>query len=529
MPFERSSGLLLHVTSLPSVGGIGDLGPAAYAFANFLASAGQRIWQVLPLNPVGYGNSPYGALSAFAGNPLLVSLEVLADWGWLSHDRLHESLRELPGASGPVDYEAVTRIKQPLLEEAALSFLQHRTEPRHAQQAARFEAYCARQQAWLDDYAAYTVLRRSHDYSVWTDWPAEYARRQPEAMRRLRAERADELDVVKAIQFAFDEQWTHLRTYCEARKIKLMGDIAIFVSYDSADVWTHPDIFELREDLTPIHVSGVPPDYFSATGQRWGNPLYRWDKLAASGFDWWVARVRRATEIYDMVRLDHFRGFEAFWSIPGEDETAQHGHWVKAPGHELFRQMEKELGTLPFVAEDLGVITQEVDALRRAFGLPGMRILQFGFGDRGAHTYLPHRYEANTVAYTGTHDNDTTLGWWHNGASEAEKEAVETYLKPGADGVVWAMIRAAATSVADICLFPVQDVLELGSEARMNVPSAAQGNWSWRCPSELLTLDVAEKLSALVTVTDRDGVPVDPMPTDAESEAELTAQSATTK
>ena len=517
MPFERSSGLLLHITSLPSAGGIGDLGPAAYAFANFLASAGQRIWQVLPLNPTGYGNSPYGALSAFAGNALLVSLDVLADWGWLTHERLQAAYAELPQGTGPVDFEAVTRTKLPLLEEAARHFL----EQHSSEEWARFEQYCERQKAWLDDYAAYVVLRRRFDHKLWTEWPAEFAHREPAAMQHFLAESKGDLDVARALQFAFDTQWEHLRTYCGERSIKLMGDIAIFVSFDSADVWTHPDIFELREDLSPIHVSGVPPDYFSVTGQRWGNPLYRWDVLAERHFDWWVARVRRACEVYDMVRLDHFRGFEAYWSIPGEDETAQNGTWVKAPGRELFQQLEKELGTLPFVAEDLGVITKEVDALRTEFHFPGMRILQFGFGNRGAHTYLPHRFEPNTVVYTGTHDNDTTLGWWQNGASAEEKEAVETYLKPGADGVVWALIRAAATSVADVCLFPVQDVVELGSEARMNVPSAAQGNWSWRCPAELWTMHVAEKLKALVTVTDRDGVPVQPLPSQAENEAVL--------
>jgi 4-alpha-glucanotransferase len=510
MPFERCSGLLLHITSLPSAGGIGDLGPAAYTFANFLAAAGQRMWQVLPLNPTGYGNSPYGALSAFAGNPLLVSLEVLANWGWIAQDRL----ADLPQHTGPVDFEEVTRVKQPLLEEAARHFVMHHS----AEEWARFERYCEQQRAWLNDYAVYVVLRQSFGYKLWTEWPTEYAHREPAAMAKLTAERGQELVVVQALQFAFDEQWRHLRDYCAARHIKLMGDIAIFVSFDSADVWTHPDIFDLREDLTAEHVSGVPPDYFSVTGQRWGNPLYRWDKLEAQGFDWWVARVRRACEVYDLVRLDHFRGFEAFWSIPGEDATAEHGKWVKAPGRALFKQLQKELGALPFVAEDLGVITAEVDALRREFSFPGMRILQFGFGNRGAHTYLPHRYEPNTCVYTGTHDNDTTLGWWQNGASPADREAAETYLRPGTDGIIWAMIRAAMTSVADICLIPVQDVLELGSEARMNVPSAAQGNWSWRCPAELLTLDVAEKLAALVIVTDRDGVAPKPLPTDAEME-----------
>ena len=514
MPFERASGLLLHITSLPSAGGIGDLGPAAYAFANFLESAGQRLWQVLPLNPVGYGNSPYGALSAFAGNPLLVSLETLVSWGWIERDRLAHLAQHVDR----VDFEQVTRTKQPLLEEAAQNFLHDHQSLHGADLWTRFQAFCDKQRSWLDDYAAFVVLRRRFGYTLWTEWPAEYVKRDAEAMQRLEAEAADDLEVVKIIQFAFDEQWQHLRAFCAARAIKLMGDIAIFVSFDSADVWTHPEIFELREDLSAIHVSGVPPDYFSATGQRWGNPLYRWDRLRAQHFDWWVARVRRASETYDSIRLDHFRGFQAFWAIPGEDKTAQHGHWVQAPGRELFQRLREELGSLPFVAEDLGVITAEVDALRREFGFPGMRILQFGFGNRGAHTYLPHRFEQNTVVYTGTHDNNTTLGWWQDGATPGEKQAVETYLRPGTDGVVWAMIRAASTSVADTCLIPVQDLLELGSEARMNVPSAAEGNWSWRCPAELLTLNLAEKLKALTVITDRDGIAVEPMPTHAEIE-----------
>ena len=509
MPFERSSGLLLHITSLPSAGGIGDLGPAAYAFANFLATAGQRIWQVLPLNPVGYGNSPYGALSAFAGNPLLISLDVLADWGWIASERL----AGIASADGPVDFAKVTQLKQPLLEEAARNFLAH-----HApEQWDRFQHYCTEQAAWLHDYAAYVVLRRSFGYKLWTEWPAEFARRDADAMARFKQEQADELAVVQALQFAFDQQWAHLRAYCTERKVQLMGDIAIFVSYDSADVWTHPEVFELRDDLTPIHVSGVPPDYFSEDGQMWGNPLYRWDRLEAQNFDWWVARVRRAVQLYDMTRLDHFRGFEAFWSIPAEDKNAKNGTWIQAPGRALFAQLQKELGSLPFVAEDLGVITQEVDSLRREFSFPGMRILQFGFGNRGAHNYLPHRFEQNTVVYTGTHDNDTTLGWWNSGATEAEKKAVITYLNPGEDGVVWAMIRAAMTSVADVCLIPVQDLLGLDSDARMNVPSAANGNWSWRCSADALTLEVAEKLAALVVASDRDGVPVEPMPTHAEA------------
>ncbi|RRA47345.1 4-alpha-glucanotransferase [Acidipila sp. EB88] len=501
MPFDRASGLLLHISSLPSHGGIGDLGPAAYDFANFLEAAGQRIWQVLPLSPVGYGNSPYASLSAMAVNPLLVSLEVLRDWGWLTAEQLNAAA--LPTASGPVDFDTVIQQKLPLLREAAASFLKQRGSAKEPAQWVAFEKFCADKADWLDDYVAFVILREAHGNALWTEWEAPLAHRDPAALAAFRKEQAHALEVEKAIQFAFDEQWRYLRAYCAERGIQLMGDIAIFVSFDSADVWTHPEIFELREDKMPLRVAGVPPDYFSETGQRWGNPLYRWDTLAQQDFAWWVGRMRRATELYDMIRLDHFRGFEAFWAIPGEDETAVNGTWVKAPGHALFAALEKELGQLALVAEDLGVITDEVDKLRTDFKMPGMRILQFGFGNRGAHSYLPHRFESNAVVYTGTHDNDTTLGWWQTGSTPEERKHVAEYLSIGEDGPVWAMIRAASSSVADLCLFPVQDVLELGSEARMNVPSAATGNWSWRYNQSALTRAIADKLSAITDITDR--------------------------
>jgi 4-alpha-glucanotransferase len=497
MPFDRASGILLHISSLPSRGGIGDLGPAAYDFANFLESAGQRIWQVLPLNPVGYGNSPYSALSAMGGNPLFVSLEVLRDWGWLSADQLQQA--KLPDATASVDFDTVIAQKLPLLRQAAASFLDSHTP----QQWLRFQNFCNDKAAWLDDYAAFVVLREKHGNALWTEWEQPLAHRTGEPYQAFLQEHAQDLRIEKAIQFAFDEQWFHLHAYCRERGVKLMGDVAIFVSFDSADVWTNPGLFELREDSTPARVAGVPPDYFSSTGQRWGNPLYRWDKLAESKFGWWVQRMSRANELFDMVRLDHFRGFEAYWAIPGDDETAVNGKWVKAPGHALFSQLKKELGELSFVAEDLGVITPEVDKLRTAFDFPGMRILQFGFGNRGAHTYLPHRFDSNSVVYTGTHDNDTTLGWWQNGATKEEKQAVATYLNPGPDGPVWALIRAASTSVADICLFPVQDVIGIGSEGRMNVPSAATGNWSWRVQQSALTAELAHKLRAVADISDR--------------------------
>ncbi len=496
---ERLSGILLHVTSLPSYGGVGDFGPAAYAFAEFLAAAKQRVWQVLPLSPTGYGSSPYSALSAFAGNPILISLEQLVEGGWIAPDRI----AGLPGHEGPVDFEAVNRLKLPLIEQAAANFLDRAGDA----ERARFSAFCQDNSSWLLDYAMFNVLRRMYGYTSWNQWPAEHARREHNALTAVMNEHGRELAIEQAVQFFFSEQWCALRNFCSERKIRIMGDVAIFVNYDSADVWTHPELFELDEELQPTRVSGVPPDYFSATGQRWGNPLYKWGLLKERGFDWWVARFRRSLTLYDIIRLDHFRGFEAFWSIPADDEIATHGQWVKAPGHELFQRLSEVFGKLPFVAEDLGLITPEVDELREHFGFPGMRILQFGFADRGAHLYLPHRYVPNTVAYTGTHDNNTTLGWWREDACEVERDKAQTYLRGiQSDGeIVWAMMRAAACSVANACIFPLQDVLHLGSEARMNIPSAGAGNWTWRYGLSAIHPDFAWKLAALMEVTDRDG------------------------
>jgi 4-alpha-glucanotransferase len=499
MSQKRMSGVLLHVTSLPSYGGVGDFGPAAYAFADFLAEAKQRLWQVLPLNPPGYGNSPYSAVSAFAGNPALVSLERLVQDGWIAAERI----AGLPGHEGPADFRAAAERKIPLVEEAAANFLDRADDAARA----RFLSFSERNVSWLADYAMFTVLRRRFGHASWNQWPAEYAHRKPDAMAAALTEHAREVAVEQAVQYFFDEQWCALRTYCNARDIAILGDVAIFVNYDSADVWTHPEFFELDEAGRMIQVSGVPPDYFSATGQRWGNPLYRWEMLKERGFDWWVARVRRTLTLFDMIRLDHFRGFEAYWAIAADEETAVNGKWVKAPGHELFHRLREVFGVLPFIAEDLGLITPEVDELREQFGMPGMRVLQFGFSDRGARIYLPHQYVPNTVTYTGTHDNNTTLGWWKEGVTAEERAHVLTYLGPlEQDGeIVWAMMRAAASSVANLCIFPMQDILHLGSESRMNTPANRDGNWGWRYPASALDPGMAAKLAALMEMTDRDG------------------------
>ncbi len=496
MSFERASGILLHPSSLPSHAGIGDLGPEAHAFVEFLNSARQRLWQVLPLNPVGYGNSPYASISAFAGNPLLISLERLAQKGWLDQ----ANVARLSEHGGNVDFERVKSSKIPLLRQAAKTFLQ--TANGNARE--RYENFKWENGWWLEDFVLFGVLRHKYPGKSWNEWPKEIARREPAALDAARHELQAMLDSARVIQFFFWEQWHALRARCAQYGIKIIGDVAIFVNYDSADVWTHPDIFRLDEDLTPEVVAGVPPDAFSSTGQRWGNPLYRWDALKERGYDWWVQRMRWATITCDIVRLDHFRGFESYWEIPADEPTAVHGHWVKGPKDDLFIALRQALGDLPFIAEDLGMITKEVHALRERLDIPGMRVLQFGFGDPGAHIYLPHKYEPNTVAYTGTHDNDTTPGWWENSASKQETEFATVYLGTPEDGMHWAFIRAAENSVARLCVVPLQDILGLGSDARMNVPSKSDGNWSWRFKKGVLTRHVAEKLASITELADRD-------------------------
>jgi 4-alpha-glucanotransferase len=508
MEFQRSSGVLLHVSSLPSYGGIGDLGPAAYEFLAFLAAAKQHVWQVLPLCPTGYGNSPYAGTSALAGNPFLISLEFLSDWGWIDGERI----AGLAGRSAPVDFGEVEERKLALLYEAAGNFLDRgpldpTQDPKLAQQWAEYEEFCRDEAGWLTDYAFYAVLRRQFNTGAWTVWPEPVRRRQPRALALVAAKHGRALAQEQVLQFAFSVQWNQLRKAAARHAIRILGDVAIFVNMDSADVWVHPELFELDKELKPLRIAGVPPDYFSPTGQRWGNPLYRWEVLAERGFDWWIERIRRACKLYDIVRLDHFRGFEAYWAIPAEEETAVNGAWVKAPGLELFRALEAALGLLPLVAEDLGMITPEVEALRHELGLPGMKVLQFGFSNKGAHIHLPPRFTPDTVAYTGTHDNNTTLGWWRE-TGEVEREAVEALVGPAGASPVWPLIRATEASVARMAVVPAQDLLELGAEARMNTPSVAGGNWSWRAPEASWTPELAARLAALIEVTDRDNDPL---------------------
>jgi 4-alpha-glucanotransferase len=495
MSFPRASGILLHPTSLPSRGGIGDFGPAAYAFADFLASARQGLWQVLPLGPLGYGNSPYSSTSAFAGNPLLISLERLADRGWLDH----AVIDALPAAIEAVDYSAVFHRKLPLIFSAARNFV--KSAPENAR--ARYDKFCRENRWWLDDFVLFDALRARFKLESWNRWPREFTHRDPAALEAANTEMHEELGVRRAVQFFFYEQWKALRAYCGQRCIRVAGDIAIFVNFDSADVWTHPDLFRLNSELDPEVIAGVPPDFFSKDGQRWGNPLYRWDVMKEQGYSWWIDRLRWATHNFDYVRLDHFRGFSQFWEIQAGEPTAINGRWVDGPKDDLFVKLREALGGLPFFAEDLGYITDDVHALRERIKIPGMAVLQFGFSDVGAHAHLPHTFTKEKVVYTGTHDNDTLLGWWESAVTEHERRQVNAYLGACDDGIHWAMIRAASNSVASLCVIPIQDVLGLGGEARMNVPSLSQGNWQWRFHAGLLNPELAKKLAALAEVSDR--------------------------
>lgn len=495
MSFPRATGILLHPSSLPSRGGIGDLGPAAYAFVNFLASARQGLWQVLPLSPLGLGNSPYSSLSAFAGNAMLISLERLAERGWLPWDRLHDQA-EPTGAA--VDYEEVRTRKLPLIEEAARNFLKNAS----GNARERFERFRTENAWWLEGFIVFRALRERYNKEAWNSWPRELARREPAAIKKATRELKSDLANDRVMQFFFFEQWHALRRYAAERAIRMAGDIAIFLNYDSADVWANPHLFQLDGDLNPTAVSGVPPDYFSVTGQRWGNPLYRWDVMRQDGYDWWIKRLRWTAESVDYIRLDHFRGFEQYWEIPAHEPTAVNGRWVDGPKDDFFHKVREAIPSFPFFAEDLGVITREVNALRERLNLPRMAVLQFGFGDAASHIYLPHRCMPDSVIYTGTHDTDTAAGWWQT-LGDYERHNAEIYLGPCPDGIHWGLIRSAVNSMSSLAVIPMQDVLGLGSDARMNRPSVPSGNWAWRLSPGAINDDLTRRLAHLAEVTDR--------------------------
>lgn len=489
---RRSAGILLHPTSFPGRHGIGDLGDAAYQFVDFLAAGRQSLWQILPLGPTGYGDSPYQCFSAFAGNPLLISPDRLVAGGFLPP----EAATNPPSfPADRVDFGPVIEYKNKLLAQAH-AYFQQQAAP---EQRDACDAFCRDNAAWLDDYALFMALKShhmAHKGGIWNSWPAEIAHRRPAALEAWSEKLAGQIELHKFLQFLFFRQWLDLKAYANEKGIRIIGDVPIFVAFDSADVWANPDLFYLQEDGSPSVIAGVPPDYFSETGQRWGNPLYRWSKMAENDYAWWTARLEMTFKQVDIVRIDHFRGFEAYWEIPADKPTAEIGQWVKGPGESFFKTMRQKLGLLPIIAEDLGVITPEVEALRDAFEFPGMKILQFAFGGDKNSSFLPHTFTRNCVVYTGTHDNETTLGWYQN-ASPEEQDHARRYMASDGSDIAWDMIRLGFMSVADMAVVPLQDLFSLGNEARMNFPGKPSGNWQWRYTPDRLTEAVAGRLAEL--------------------------------
>jgi 4-alpha-glucanotransferase len=495
MASSRKSGILLHPTSLPSRWGVGDLGAAADAFVDFLAAAGQQIWQIMPLGPTGYGDSPYQSFSAFAGNPLLVSPDALLVEGLLAEQDF-DGAPALP--DGMVDYGAMIPFKLGLLRRSFERF----TAAATPEQRQAFADFRAQNQDWLDDYALFAALKQAHGGAEWSSWPREIATRQPEALAYWGHELGQQVEFQAYMQFLFFGQWRRLKAYANERGVQIIGDIPIFVAYDSADIWANRDIFALDTDGRPTVVAGVPPDYFSATGQLWGNPLYRWDVLAQRGYDWWIERFRTSLLLVDIVRLDHFRGFAAYWAVLAGEETAVNGEWIDGPRAALFAAVDRALGVLPIIAEDLGLITPDVEELRDQFDFPGMKVLQFAFDADADHPYLPHNYGSHCVVYTGTHDNDTTAGWWQT-ATPDQRTHVQLYLGRDGSDISWDFMRLALASVAETAIFPLQDVLGLGSHARMNTPGRAAGNWSWRYTPDMLGPQIVDRLHTLTRLYGR--------------------------
>lgn len=510
MRFPRASGILLHPTSLPGSFGIGDLGPAAIEFLEFLSAARQTYWQVLPLGPTGYGDSPYQCFSAFAGSTLLISFERLVEHGLLARELMEE---HPPFAEGRADYGGVYEWKSQLLPLAYQNFRRSADK----ETAAQFDAFVCDHADWLDDYALYRAIKAEQGHRPWFEWDAPLKLREPGAMSAIAGHLEEKVEAEKFAQFLFFSQWAALKGHAARLGIKVVGDIPIFVALDSADVWCRRDLFKLNPDGSPKVVAGVPPDYFSKTGQLWGNPIYDWDAMKGDGFRWWADRVRHTLTMVDVARIDHFRGFSAVWEVPGGDKTAENGSWVDVPGEELFTALENEVAELPLWAEDLGVMTAEVESLRDSFELPGMRILQYAFGGDARNRDLPHNYVPNCVVYTGTHDNDTVLGWWQSmgGNASAGEEGKRSpqqnfcleYLNADGSEINWDLLRAAWSSVADTAIVPMQDLLGLGSEARMNLPASDSGNWQWRISEGDAGPELAARLRKLTELYARDAAP----------------------
>lgn len=493
MSFERSSGVLLHPSSLPGKYGIGTLGKEAFKFIDSLIEAGQKLWQTYPLGPTGYGDSPYQCFSAFAGNPLLIDLETLLEEGYLHLNDLGENTFD----DNLVDYGRVLNYKTPLLKKAYENF----KASSNNLEKSKLNNFVKNNISWLDDYALFRAIKDFFGGKSWTEWDDDIKLREEKALNSYKKKLKDDIKFQYFIQFLFFKQWKKLKDYANRNYIQIIGDIPIFVAFDSSDAWANSDLFLFDKNRKPVSVAGVPPDYFSATGQLWGNPLYDWNKLEENHFEWWIERIKSNLEVSDIIRIDHFRGFSAYWSVPANEETAINGHWVKAPGKKLFQTIEDKLGYLPIIAEDLGLIDEEVEDLRDSFNFPGMKILQFAFGGEDSN-YLPHSYSKNCVVYTGTHDNDTSAGWF-NSADEKTKNHAIKYLNTKKESISWDLLKAAWASTAVISIAPLQDILNLGSEARINTPGKASGNWQWRFKDGDFNSNHISNLKRLTTLYDR--------------------------
>ncbi len=495
MTFDRSSGILLHPTSLPGPYGSGDLGASSYHFVDWLLVAGQKLWQMLPLGPVGMGDSPYMCLSAFAGEPMLIDLQELTERGWLPKRELqdHPVFNQ-----SKVHYGDVKTFRMSKLRIASDNFFAKDAKA----EMEEFHSFCKKQKSWLEDYSLFMSLIQKYNGAEWSTWDADLVRRTPGAIKSIRKELAQEIRFWEFTQWCFFRQWFALKNYANERGVKIVGDIPIFIAFQSADVWANQHLFHLDKERKPKFVAGVPPDYFSVTGQRWGNPLYDWKAMHEENYSWFIDRIRTTLALVDIVRIDHFRGFAGYWEIPATEATAVKGRWVKGPAAKLFDAIEKKLGKMPIIAEDLGEITPDVIELRDRYDFPGMRILQFAFAADAKNNFLPHNYIANTVVYSGTHDNDTTIGWFKS-ATEREREFVKKYVGTDGKEIQWDLIRIAAQSVAVMAVFPMQDVLGLGTEARMNMPGHALGNWSWRFVWDQVQHWHALKLYEITALTNR--------------------------
>lgn len=489
MKSNRMSGILLHPSSLPGPDGIGDIGPEAYEWVNFLVQSGCNLWQLLPLGPTGYGDSPYQCFSAFAGNPYLISSTLLIDEGLL----LLEDMRDRPDFSAEsVDFGSVIQWKLKLLDRAFKNFKQKQ----HNELTEKFQQFIHQEQDWLLDFALFMAIKETNGGLSWDHWDDGLRKRDGKALKKFQEENKTLIESHMFKQFLFFTQWTGLKNYANDKGIKIIGDIPIFISFDSSDAWSNPELFYFDEDLKPTVVAGVPPDYFSATGQLWGNPLYRWEVHKQDRYKWWIKRIIATLKLFDFIRLDHFRGFVNYWEVPAGNETAEIGQWLPGPGADFFEVMQHELGILPIIAEDLGEISKDVYILRDQFDLPGMKIFQFAFSSDPEDPFLPHNYPINCVAYTGTHDNDTALGWYQS-APEQEKDFCRRYLARSGENISWDLIRAVWSSVAKITIAPLQDFLGLGTQARMNYPGRPSGNWSWRVLPHQINSELAEKINEI--------------------------------